>query len=187
MNVQHHLELITTKIRTCTKCPLHKTRKNAVPGEGPVDADLMLVGEAPGAKEDELGRPFVGRSGKLLVELLESIGLTREEVFITSILKSRPPNNRSPLHSEIQACLPYLESQIAVIKPKIIVLLGGVAISTIIGPWLVKEAHGRFYEAGDITFFMTYHPAAALRFPKIKEVMQADFQVLRHELGLCGS
>ncbi len=180
MSDQHQLERIAAEIKTCTKCPLYKTRKNAVPGEGPINALLMFIGEAPGAKEDELGRPFVGRSGEILVELLESICLTREEVFITSILKSRPPKNRTPSYSEIAACLPYLESQMAVIRPKIVVLLGGVAISSIIGPWPVKEAHGKFYEGGDFTFFMTYHPAAALRFPRIKEVMQADFQVLRN-------
>lgn len=187
MNDQHRLEQIASEIRLCTKCPLHKTRKNAVPGEGPADAILMFVGEAPGAKEDELGRPFVGRSGYFLMKLIESIGLTRDDVFITSILKSRPPNNRTPFHSEIQACLPYLESQMAIIKPKIVVLLGGVAISSIIGPWPVREAHGKFYESNDITFFMTYHPAAALRFPRIRDVMQVDFQILKHELDLCGS
>ena len=176
------LEKLHDTIRNCTLCPLHETRNNAVPGEGPCDASVMLVGEAPGAKEDETGRPFVGRSGQLLDTLLEEIGLTREDVFITSILKSRPPKNRTPTQFEINICRPYLEHQIELIKPQIIVLLGGVAISSLIGPWKVSESHGRFFESGSQTYFMTYHPAAALRFPKIKSHMRDDFKKLAREL-----
>ncbi|TXT56623.1 MAG: Type-4 uracil-DNA glycosylase [Candidatus Thorarchaeota archaeon] len=176
------LKKIHQEIQNCTKCPLHKTRKNAVPGEGPSDADLMFVGEAPGAEEDKTGRPFVGRSGQLLIDLLNGIGLDRDDVFITSILKSRPPNNRTPHKDEVEACISYLERQIAVINPRIIVLLGGVAISNMIGPWKLSEAHGRFYEAEGRTYFMTYHPAAALRFPKYRDIMSEDFQKLKDEL-----
>lgn len=172
-------EQLHAEIKKCEKCSLHTTRTNAVPGEGPIDAKLMFVGEAPGAKEDETGRPFVGRSGKLLIELIEGIGLKRADVFITSILKSRPPNNRAPKSKEKKACLPYLEKQIEIIDPKVIVLLGRVAISTLIGPWKLEEAHGRFYEGDGHTYFMTYHPAAALRFPKLKEVMKQDFKALK--------
>ncbi len=171
------------EIRKCKKCLLHTSRTNAVPGEGPIDAKLMFVGEAPGAKEDETGRPFVGRSGKLLIEMIEGIGLKREEVFITSILKSRPPKNRPPKRNEKEICLPYLEKQIEIIAPKAIVLLGRVAISTLIGPWKLDEAHGRFYEGGGYTYFMTYHPAAALRFPKIKDIMKQDFKTLKDHLS----
>jgi DNA polymerase len=141
----------------------------------------MLVGEAPGVKEDETGRPFVGRSGKLLVSMLEELGLTREDVFITSILKSRPPKNRTPNKFEVNVCRPYLERQIELIKPRIVVLLGGVAISSLIGPLKVSESHGRFYESGSQTYFMTYHPAAALRFPKVKTTMREDFRILGQE------
>lgn len=176
------LEKLHETIRHCTLCPLHETRTNAVPGEGPCDASAMFVGEAPGAKEDETGRPFVGRSGELLVSLLEEIGLTRDDVFITSILKSRPPKTRTPNKFEINVCRPYLEQQIELIKPRVIVLLGGVAISSLIGPWKVSESHGRFYESGSQTYFMTYHPAAALRFSKIKAVMREDFKILSQEL-----
>jgi len=176
------LEKLHDAIKNCTLCPLHETRNNAVPGEGPCDASVMLVGEAPGAKEDETGRPFVGRSGQLLSALLEEIGLTREDVFITSILKSRPPKNRAPTQFEVNICRPYLEQQIELIKPRIIVLLGGVAISSLIGPCKVSESHGRFYEYNFQTYFMTYHPAAALRFPKIKSLMMDDFKILRQEL-----
>jgi uracil-DNA glycosylase family 4 len=176
------LEKLHKSIRQCTLCPLYETRINSVPGEGPCNASVMLVGEAPGAKEDETGRPFVGRSGEFLISLLEEIGLTREDVFITSILKSRPPKNRTPHQHEINACKPYLEQQIMLIKPRIIVLLGGVAVSSLIGPWKISEAHGRFYEADAQTYFMTYHPAAALRFPKIKTSMREDFKILSKEL-----
>ncbi|MHA2041176.1 MAG: uracil-DNA glycosylase [Candidatus Thorarchaeota archaeon] len=182
MTRQKELDRIHEEIETCEKCPLHITRLNPVPGEGPVDAKLMLVGEAPGAREDESGRPFVGRSGELLTALLSGIGLSRSDVFITSVLKSRPPKNRTPTRSEIQACRPYLERQIEIINPQIVVLLGGVAVSSIIGPWKMAEAHGKFYEGGKHTFFITYHPAAALRFPKVKDVMVADFDVLMQEL-----
>jgi DNA polymerase len=142
----------------------------------------MFVGEAPGAKEDETGRPFVGRSGELLVSLLEDIGFTRDSVFITSILKSRPPKNRTPKQFETNVCRPYLEQQIELIKPQVIVLLGAVAISSLIGPRKVSESHGRFHESDSQTYFMTYHPAAALRFPKAKIAMREDFKILGHNL-----
>ncbi len=176
------LEELYEVIRRCTLCPLHETRTNAVPGEGPVTARVMFIGEAPGAREDESGRPFVGRSGELLISMIQEIGLSRETVFITSILKSRPPKNRTPTQVEISACRPYLEKQIEIIHPKFIVLLGGVAISSLVGPWKVSEAHGKFYEAEGRTYFMTYHPAAALRFPKVKSAMKEDLQILSREL-----
>ena len=184
MTQSNALRLLHDDIRSCTKCPLHITRTHAVPGEGPVDAKVMFVGEAPGAKEDELGRPFVGRSGVFLTELLQGIGLSRDEVFITSVLKSRPPKNRIPTSAEVKACIPYLHRQFKFISPQIIVLLGGVAVSTIIGPLKLSEVHGRFYEGIGRKYFITYHPAAALRFPKIKEKMLEDFKTLREELGL---
>ena len=182
MTRQNDLDRLHEEIEACEKCPLHESRLKAVPGEGPVNARLMLVGEAPGAREDESGRPFVGRSGALLTALLSGIGFSRSDVFITSVLKSRPPKNRTPTRSEIEACRPYLERQIETINPKIVVLLGGVAVSSIIGPWKMAEAHGKFYEGGERTFFITYHPAAALRFPRFKDVMIADFDVLKQEL-----
>ncbi|MHA1907882.1 MAG: uracil-DNA glycosylase [Candidatus Thorarchaeota archaeon] len=182
MTREKTLELIHNEIDSCTKCELHESRTNAVPGEGPVHAKVMFIGEAPGAKEDETGRPFVGRSGKLLRALIEEIGLTEKDVFITSILKSRPPKNRTPRKSEVSVCMPYLERQIEVINPQVIVLVGGVAISNLIGPWKLGDAHGRFYEANDRTYFMCYHPAAALRNPELKDVMREDFTKLKQEL-----
>jgi uracil-DNA glycosylase family 4 len=179
---EQELRKLHESIRDCRLCALYKTRLNAVPGEGPSDARLVFIGEAPGAREDKLGRPFVGRSGEILTQMIESIGLSRESVFITSILKSRPPKNRAPTHSEIVACRPYVEKQIELIAPQIIILLGGVAISSMVGPWSVSEAHGKFIEASGRTFFMTYHPAAALRFPKVKSLMAEDFKKLQTEL-----
>ncbi len=184
--VDDRLDLIHEEIARCTKCALHETRTHTVPGEGSPNARLMIVGEAPGAREDETGRPFVGRSGNLLTTYLSEIGLTREEVFITSVLKCRPPRNRSPHRNEIDACLPYLIRQIMSIQPEIIMLVGGVAISSLIGPWKLADAHGRFYEANGLKFFMTYHPAAALRFPKIADVIRQDLQILRAELDIGG-
>jgi len=169
-------------IRSCSLCPLHETRINAVPGEGPVNAKLFFIGEAPGARENETGLPFVGRSGKLLMSLLEEIGLSREEVFITSVLHSRPPKNRAPKRSEIELCRPYVEKQIELINPRVVVLLGRVAIASLIGPWKVTESHGRFIEDQGRTYFMTFHPAAALRSSSVKDLMRADFRVLQSEL-----
>ena len=184
MTQSKQLKRLHDEIKRCTKCSLYRTRKNAVPGEGSVNARVMFVGEAPGAKEDELGRPFVGRSGNLLTEMLEDIGLTRNAVFITSVLKSRPPNNRAPKREEVVRCMPYLIRQFEIINPEYIVLLGGVAVSAVIGPWKLSESHGKFYEADDRTFFITYHPAAALRFPKIMQMMLEDFRILQRELHL---
>lgn len=182
MTPKNQIEALHEIIRNCTLCPLHRTRTNAVPGEGSASAHVMFIGEAPGASEDRAGRPFVGRSGELLTSMIQEIGLKRDDVFITSILKSRPPKNRTPIKSEIDVCRPYLEQQIEIINPKIIVLLGGVAISSLIGPWKVSEAHGKFYETNGRTYFMTYHPAAALRFPNIKSTMREDLLILSKEL-----
>ncbi|KXH76021.1 MAG: hypothetical protein AM326_07990 [Candidatus Thorarchaeota archaeon SMTZ-45] len=182
MTRKKQLEALHDVIRNCTLCPLHKTRINAVPGEGSVDSEVMFIGEAPGASEDETGRPFVGRSGEFLTSMIQEIGFSRDNVFITSILKSRPPRNRTPTQAEINTCRPYLEQQIEIINPKVVVLLGGVAITSLLGPRKVSEAHGQFHEIDDRKYFMTYHPAAALRFPKVKNRMREDFQVLKQEL-----
>ncbi|MFQ5831461.1 MAG: uracil-DNA glycosylase family protein [Candidatus Thorarchaeota archaeon] len=181
MSREQELAELHEEILKCTRCPLNATRRNAVPGEGPLNATVMFIGEAPGVKEDESGRPFVGRSGGFLTDLIAEIGLSRNEVFITSVLKSRPPRNRAPRKSEIEACRPYLERQIRIVNPDVVVLLGGVAVSSIIGPWKISEAHGRMYEIEDRKFLITYHPAAALRFPKLREAMAADFAALRRE------
>jgi uracil-DNA glycosylase family 4 len=182
MTRELELDALHETIRRCQLCPLYATRLNAVPGEGSYNARVFFIGEAPGAREDESGRPFVGRSGELLTQMIESIGLTRDQVFITSVLKSRPPNNRAPTPSEIALCRPYVERQIELINPRVIVLLGAVAITSMVGPWSVSKSHGTFFEAKGRTYFMTFHPAAALRFPKVKALMVDDFKILQSEL-----
>jgi uracil-DNA glycosylase len=174
------LATIHSEIMGCVKCDLHKSRKNAVPGEGPVDAKIVFVGEGPGQNEDEQGRPFVGAAGKLLTELLKSIGLTRSEVFITNIVKCRPPGNRAPRKSEIESCNPYLISQIRLMKPRIVCALGTPAIATLLGKeFSATRVHGRPMSKGDMTILPMYHPAAALYDASLKEVLASDFRILK--------
>ena len=174
------LEKVHSQIIACTKCDLHKSRRKAVPGEGPANAQIMFVGEGPGQTEDEQGRPFVGAAGKLLNELLESIGLKRSEVFITNIVKCRPPANRAPHKIEIESCHPYLQAQIGLIKPRVICPLGTPAIMTLLGPtFAVTKVHGKpFRKAGQIILPL-YHPAAALYTNSLQEVLFRDFKVLK--------
>ncbi len=166
---------------------LYKNSKNPVPGEGSLNAKIMFIGEAPGAREDEEGRPFVGAAGKLLTSLLENIGLKRENVFITNVVKCRPPHNRDPLDDEINACLPYLIRQINIIKPKIIVTLGRISTKTIfqLGNLVFKSMskdRGVVREAKigevNVKILPTYHPAAALYNPKLKSKIESDFKAL---------
>lgn len=183
---------LVEEIRSCTKCRLHATRKNPVPGEGPLDADIMLVGEAPGKREDELGRPFVGRAGELLNALLRMAGLRREDVYITNVVKCRPPGNRDPREDEIAACLPYLIRQIQIISPKLIIALGrhaGRTLYSLAGKkWPgMRRAHGRAVPARvagvSVTLYATYHPAAALYNPQLRSVLEEDFRRIPSLLG----
>ena len=174
------LQLIHSEIIECTKCELHKSRTRTVPGEGPHDARIMFVGEGPGQNEDEQGRPFVGAAGKFLTELLESIGLKRSDVFITNIVKCRPPNNRAPRKSEVEACNPYLQSQIRLINPRIVCALGTPAITTLMGDeYSASRFHGKPSTRGEVTFLPMYHPAAALYDASLKETIFHDFQILK--------
>lgn len=176
------LEKVHAQIRKCRKCRLWKTRKHAVPGEGNPKAKIMFIGQAPGKTEDETGRPFVGRAGKLLTELLANVGLKREEVFITSVLRCFPPRNRMPKKDEINACNPYLKKQIALIKPKTIVLLGNIAIKTVLGDiGKLEKIHGKKIKRNGITYIPTYHPAAGIRFPKLKKKIEMDFKTLLNQ------
>ena len=177
------LKLIHSEILECTKCELHKSRTKGVPGEGPYDAKIMFVGEGPGQNEDEQGRPFVGAAGKYLTELLESIGLKRSDVFITNIVKCRPPNNRAPRKSEIEACNPYLESQIRLIAPRIVCALGTPAITTLMGDeYSASRFHGKPVTKGEVTILPMYHPAAALYDASLKETIFHDFKILKQLL-----
>ncbi len=172
-------EALNARIRACTRCSLCATRTQAVPGFGCLTARLMLVGEAPGANEDLQGKPFVGAAGKLLTELLGSIGIERDDVYIANVLKCRPPNNRNPLPEEVEACLPYLRRQVSWMRPTVIVTMGNFALKALIDPNIgITAARGRFYQKGAFTFFATFHPAAALYTPAKKALMQQDFLAL---------
>ncbi|HJN15894.1 MAG TPA: uracil-DNA glycosylase [Armatimonadota bacterium] len=173
------LDEIAAQIRACTKCRLCQTRANAVPGEGPADAAIMFVGEGPGANEDAQARPFVGRAGQLLNTLLLKADLRRPEVFITNIVKCRPPDNRDPQPDEIEACNEYLVGQIATINPAVVCTLGRPAMTTLIGPGLsISKEHGVPREIDGITYVPLYHPAAALYQQSLRPVLVEDMRRL---------
>ncbi len=180
---------IEKEILSCRKCSLWKTRKNAVPGEGGFRKKIMFVGEAPGKKEDKLGRPFVGAAGKLLDELLGSIGLSREDVFITNIVKCRPPGNRDPSEYEIKQCAPYLERQIRTMKPKVICPLGRFSAGYILNMFgftmsSISKVQGKVFEAPDVVILPMYHPAAALYHGKMKVYLEKSFKVLSELISI---
>ncbi len=182
-NFGDSLEKIEKEIKGCKKCPLYKTRKNAVPGGGGFQRRIMFVGEAPGRREDELGRPFVGAAGKFLDELLASIGLSRKDVYITNIVKCRPPGNRDPTDEEIKLCSPYLDRQIAVMKPRIICPLGRFSAKYILEKFgfemdKISRVQGRVFE-GEFLILPMYHPAAALYHQDLKNELYKSFEVLK--------
>lgn len=175
------LEELHRQIMECTKCPLAKGRTHAVPGEGNPNAKVMFIGEAPGEQEDAQGRPFVGPAGRFLNELLALAGLEREEVFITNTVKCRPPNNRTPSNDELLACRPFLEAQIALIRPKVVCLLGAAALKALL-PELrktISQVHGQAFTKSGIIFVPLFHPAAALHQPKWKDVLKQDMLKLK--------
>ena len=195
LSKKEFLDAVAAEVVVCTKCPLWKTRKNAVPGEGNSESPVMFIGEAPGQSEDFEGKPFVGAAGKFLETLLSEIGLSRNDVFICNIVKCRPPRNREPMPNEIQTCTPYLDRQIKIIKPIFIVTLGNYSTAYIFSkanlPFSgITRARGKFYESSildmRITIFPTFHPAAALYSAKYKEQITKDFQLLRDELAKRG-
>jgi DNA polymerase len=180
---RNELVALYNEVQACTKCPLHETRAKAVFGAGDADADVMFVGEAPGAEEDRRGLPFVGRAGQLLNQMLEEVGLSREEVFIANVLKSRPPGNRDPQPLEIEACRPYLFEQVRLIEPRVVCTLGNFATKLLSGsPTGITRVRGtpQVHELGGRTVFLLplFHPAAALRTPAVKETLRADFDLL---------
>jgi len=185
------MEQVEAEVKACRKCGLWKRRKNAVPGEGKLDAAAMFVGEAPGYWEDAKGRPFVGAAGKLVDEALSRIGISRSEVYITNVVKCRPPENRDPLPSEIETCTPYLDRQIKIVKPKSIVTLGRHAASYILPKAGfetegIAKIHGKIYEASllgsEVFIIPMYHPAAVLYNAKYKDEFNKDFQLLKLRL-----
>lgn len=185
------LDSIATEVRACTKCALHTTRTNAVPGAGTGRAGIVFVGEAPGAEEDRQGLPFVGRSGDLLgkiiaamdaQQLIPGVSVTREAVYIANVLKCRPPENRNPLPHEIDTCSPHLRRQLAVLAPRIICCLGKFAAELLVGAkGTLGGMRGTVYRYGDAKLIVTYHPAACLRNPGYKRPVWEDMQLLARE------
>ena len=177
------LDQLSTAVSTCTACPLYRDAKNPVPGEGNPNADFMCVGEAPGATEDELGRPFVGQAGQLLDKILAAIKLSREEVYICNVLKHRPPGNRNPLPDEVEACSPYLLRQIELIQPRVIVAFGTFAAQTLLNTREgIGKLRGKIHRFYGVPLVVTYHPAALLRNPSWKKPAWEDVQFARRLL-----
>jgi DNA polymerase len=191
-DVEKELEKLSLQIKNCDKCSLRKNRKNAVPGEGNWRNRVMLIGEAPGFNEDEQGRPFVGKAGKLLEEFLSSIGKKREEVFITNVVKCRPPNNRQPEEDEIKICTSlYLNRQIELIKPKLIVCLGNISANYIFKKFNLRfesmnKTHGKVFSVSNLfiqtKIIATYHPAAILRNQNLMPIAKADWEIIKESI-----
>ncbi|MEE8346595.1 MAG: uracil-DNA glycosylase [Dehalococcoidia bacterium] len=170
------LEELHRRIATCPDCDLCRTRTHAVPGEGPPDAEILFVGEAPGFNEDQQARPFIGAAGRFLDELIASIGLRRDQVFIANVIKCRPPNNRDPLPGEIDACRKYLEQQIEIIRPKVIVSLGRYSLAWFSPRDTISKVHGQAKVKDGAYFIPMYHPAAALHAGSMRKVIEEDFR-----------
>ncbi|MBN2396597.1 MAG: uracil-DNA glycosylase, partial [Candidatus Atribacteria bacterium] len=159
------MDEIAEQIKTCKKCPLYLTRRNAVPGEGSYHSPVMFVGEAPGEVEDLYGKPFIGKAGQLFTKILQSVKIQREDVFITNVVKCRPPGNRNPSKSEVEICIPYLESQIALVNPKIIVTLGNIPTRFLLNSGEgISKVRGQWFDwIGGIKIFPMFHPSYLLR------------------------
>jgi uracil-DNA glycosylase len=175
MKPEEVLKQVAQEVSGCTKCALQHSRKLAVPGEGPANAEIMFIGEGPGFHENEQGRPFVGAAGKYLEELLASINMKRSEVFITNVVKCRPPGNRDPLPEELEACNDYLERQVQAINPKVIVTLGRFSMAHYLPNAKISSVHGQATKVRGRTVIAMYHPAAALHQQSLKPVIEKDF------------
>jgi uracil-DNA glycosylase len=187
VNATETLEQVAQEVVVCTRCQLHHSRKNAVPGVGPAQADIMFIGEGPGFHENEQGLPFVGAAGRFLDELLASIGMKRGDVFITNVVKCRPPANRDPLPEELEACNGYLERQIKAINPKVIVTLGRISMAKFIPDVKISQVHGQPRTVNDRLVVPMFHPAAALHQGSLKPVVEADFAKLPELIARAGN
>ena len=183
MNAEATLAQIAQEVSVCTNCALHETRKKAVAGEGPFNAEIMFIGEGPGFHENEQGRPFVGASGKFLDNLLAQAGVTRTEVFIANVVKCRPPDNRDPQADELASCDLYLERQIEAINPSIIVTLGRFSMNKFMKGAKISQVHGEMCEIGGRYVIAMFHPAAALHQAALKPTILADFARLPEQLN----
>jgi uracil-DNA glycosylase family 4 len=175
MNPEEELKQVAAEVNVCTKCALHYSRKNGVPGEGPINAQIMFIGEGPGFHENEQGRPFVGAAGRFLDELLAGIQMKREDVFIGNVVKCRPPSNRDPQTEEISACSSYLERQIQAINPKVIVTLGRYSMGYFLPNAKISSIHGQAMKVRGRLIVAMYHPAAALHQRSLRPIIEADF------------
>ena len=179
------LEKLYKDVAACQKCPLFQTATHAVPGEGNPDTDILFVGEGPGKNEDEQGRPFVGAAGKFLDQLIESIGYKRADVYIANVVKHRPPGNRDPLPDELHACTPWLDQQVAIIQPKLIVTLGRISMAHFLGDgFSISKIHGQPKRRAEKVIIPMFHPAAALYRGDLRPVLASDFQKIPKVLKL---
>lgn len=172
------MDALRLQVISCTKCNLSKSRTNAVAGKGNYNAEILFIGEAPGRNEDLKGEPFVGTAGKILTEALEYAGLSRDDVFITNVVKCRPPNNRIPLEEEKKSCQQYLTGELDIIKPKIICILGNTAYGSILGGDSITKNRGKIIKKNDHLYFLTIHPAAVIYTPDLKQVLKDDIKTL---------
>ncbi|KAA3646661.1 MAG: uracil-DNA glycosylase [Chloroflexi bacterium] len=186
MEAQETLKEIAEETRACTNCELHHSRKHAVPGDGPANAEIMFIGEGPGFHENEQGLPFVGAAGKFLEELLASIDLKREDVFITNVVKCRPPGNRDPQADELSACGDYLERQIQAINPKVIVTLGRFSMARYMQNAKISQVHGNPMRVRGRLVVPMFHPAAALHQPSLRKTVEEDFARLPEWIAQAG-
>ena len=178
MNPELELKKIAEAVCICKKCDLCHSRGKGVPGEGPADAEIMFIGEGPGFHENMQGRPFVGAAGDLLVELLGVISMKREQVYITNVVKCRPPGNRDPNPEELRMCSPYLDKQLQIINPKVIVTLGRYSMARFIPHAKISEVHGQAIRVNGMLVVPFFHPAAALHRPSLRSVVEEDFSNL---------
>jgi DNA polymerase len=176
--VAEEVRRLREQIAHCTNCELHRGAHCAVPGDGPVPAEIMFIGEAPGFHEDRQGHPFIGAAGQFLNELLHSIGLDREQVYITNVVKHRPPGNRDPLPDEIAACQPYLDRQLTLVRPKVVITLGRFSMARWFPGQRISQIHGQPKRVDGLIVVPMYHPAAALHQGALRATIEADFQKL---------
>ncbi len=176
------MEALYTEIHNCKRCALYQGRTNAVPGAGPVDADVMFIGEAPGFHEDQQGIPFVGAAGRFLDQLLEMVNINRDRVYIANVIKCRPPGNRDPRIEEVEACRPYLDRQIELIQPEVVVTLGRYSMARAFPDEKISRVHGEPRIVEEQVYFPMYHPAAALHQPSLRSAVEEDFKRLRQLL-----
>ena len=172
------IDSIRSQVISCVKCSLSKTRTNSVPGKGNPKAEILFIGEAPGRNEDQKGEPFVGSAGKILTEALSYAGLSRDDVYITNVVKCRPPNNRIPLQEEKESCQPYLSKELEIIKPKIICIMGNTAYGSLLNGNSITKNRGKIIEKDGQKYFLTIHPAATIYNPELKSVLKDDIKTL---------